>query len=211
MEQKTLSIEERKELRKGASGRLRRAGRIPAIIYGQKEPVTISVNEREFEQKFHQISESTIIKLEMGKKSWDVLVKDFQDDPFLDKIEHIDFYEIAKGKTLRAKVTVHTEGNAVGVREGGILEVLSHELEIECLPKDLPEGITVDISALEIGMSIHVSDLELAKGIKILTNADQVVALVSQKGEEIVAAVEEDEEDEAAEAAEAEESEGAEE
>ncbi|MBN1646839.1 MAG: 50S ribosomal protein L25 [Spirochaetales bacterium] len=208
MEHKTLSVEDRKELKKGAAGRLRRQGKIPAVIYGRNEPVSIIVDGKEFEHKFHNVSESTIIKLEMGSKSWDVLVKDFQDDPFKGRINHIDFYEIERGKVLRTRVPIHTAGSPVGVREGGILEVLSHELEIECLPKDLPEEITVDVSALIIGNSIHVGDIQAPDGVKILTSNEQVIALVAAKVEEVAAPVAG--EGEAAEAALVGEEEGAE-
>ena len=194
MEQKTLSVEDRKEFGKGPSGRLRRDGKIPAVIYGRTEPVAITVDEREFERKFHNVSESTIINLKMGPKNWDVLVKDFQDNPFKGKIEHIDFYEIEKGKVLKAKVPIHTEGGAVGVRAGGILELLTHEVEIECLPKDLLESITVDVSNLDIGNSIHIKDLEISESIKILTPEDQVVVIVSQKAKEEIASEQEGEE-----------------
>ena len=186
MERKTLSAQERLELKKGASGRLRRSGKIPAVLYGHSGTSPITIDNREFSHKFKQISENTIINLQVGEKAYDVLVKDFQEDILKGRITHIDFYEIERGKVLRAKVPVHIRGSAPGVREGGILETLSHELEVECLPKDLPESIDVDISGLEIGMSIHVSDLELAEELKILTSPDQVVALVGQKGEEIL-------------------------
>ncbi|MEW5814249.1 MAG: 50S ribosomal protein L25 [Spirochaetota bacterium] len=188
MERKTLKIYKREHLKKGAAGRDRRMGRIPAIIYRQGEVSTpISVDEREFSKKFHTVSENTIINLQTEEKSWDVLVKDFQEDIVSGKILHIDFYEVVKGKTLRTRVPVHLDGTSKGVREGGLQEHLLHELEIECLPKDLPAEIRIDVSNLDVGNSIHVSDLTPPPGVRFLNSPEQgIVVITHHKVEKVV-------------------------
>lgn len=209
MEAKTLATAIRNERKKGAARRLRRSGSIPAIVYGHGEPTAISIDAREFGTKFRHISESTIITLDAGEQKFEVLIKDYQEDVINGRILHIDFYEIEAGKAVRTHIPVHIEGSPKGVREGGILEHPLYELEIECLPKDLPEDLKVDVSELEIGDSLHIADLQPPEGVTILSNPDQVVALVSMPRVEVEPeAAEEEEEVEAAEA-EAEEEESA--
>ncbi|MDC7227045.1 MAG: 50S ribosomal protein L25 [Spirochaetales bacterium] len=179
MDNKTLSAEIRTDLKKSGAKKVRGSGRIPAVIYGHNEPVVISVDEREFTNKFEKISENTIITINVDKNSYSVLVKDFQDDILTSKIQHIDFYEIEKGKTLKTNVPVHVEGSAKGVREGGLLDVRLHELEVECLPKDIPESVTVDVSDLEAGDAIHVADVPVPDGVKVLNMPEQTVVSVT--------------------------------
>jgi len=184
--EKTLNAQKRTEFKKGPVGRLRRSGRIPGVVYGHTDPQPISVDEKDFEHTFKTISESTIISLKLDKKGYDVLVKDYQEDILTGRILHIDFYEVEAGKLLRTHVSVHVHGTPVGAREGGILEVPLHELEIECLPKDIPAEISIEIGDLNIGDSIHVADVTAPEGVKILNNPDQVIALVAAQREEIV-------------------------
>ena len=175
MQQKTLIGSVRTALKKAKTRKLRRMGKIPAVVYGHTAPQQIYIDENEFNKKFHVISENIIIKLTTDGTSRDVLVKDFQEDPISKRILHIDFYEIEKGKILRTHVPIHFEGTPEGVKLGGIIEVLLHELEVECLPKDLPETISHDITELTVGDSIHVSELRTPEGIRILNSPDQVV------------------------------------
>lgn len=178
MEQVTLAFQERKELKKSASRRLRVSGKIPAVVYGQAGAVAISVDAHDFELRFASFGENTVIKLENGKTVYEVLVKDYQDDVLTGKVQHIDFYHVSATKTLHAKVPVHLTGNAVGVRNGGLLETVTHELEVECLAKDIPHDIKVDVSTLDMNASIYVRDLKIPAGVKVLTNSDAVVAHV---------------------------------
>ena len=201
MEQKTLNATSRDELKKGASRRLRRIGKIPAVVYGHSGTSPIAIDAREFSQKFKRISENTIINLQVGDNAYDVLVKDFQEDILKGQITHIDFYEIERGKTLRTNVPVHTTGTSVGVREGGVLETMLHTIEVECLPKDIPESIDIDISAMDIGGSIHVGDIEPPENVKFMVPEDYVIVSViaPRAVEELVSEEEELEEGEAAE------------
>ena len=180
MEQKTLVGHGRAGRRKSENRALRKEGMIPAVIYGHRAPVSISVEAREFDSKFHTVSENTIISITVDKKeTYDVLVKDYQENIIKNAIEHIDFFEIERGKVLRTNIPIHLEGVAKGIREGGIVETLMHEVEIECLPKDIPEFYTLDITDLEIGDSLHVSDLPTGDDVKLLTPEDQSVVVIT--------------------------------
>ncbi len=192
MDKKTIAVLDRTAKSKSLNRKLRRTGQIPAIIYGHNKPVSISLDEHEFVSKFKDMPENVIINLDMGSKKFDVLIKDFQEDILKGKITHIDFYEIEKGKLLRTHVPIHLHGTAIGVKEGGMLEHLLHEVEVECLPKDLPDSIQIDVSELQAHHSIHVKDLPPMEGVKMLSSLDQVVCLV-----EVKAVVEEEVEEEA--------------
>ena len=181
MEKKTLTVTERPERGKAAARRMRRVGMIPAVMYGRTEPRSINVDAHEFMAKFRTVSESTIIKLELAAGSHDVLIRDFQEDCISGKITHIDFLEIELGKALRTNVGVQLSGAPVGVREGGLLESFVHEVEVECMPKDLPEHLAVDITDLQIGHSVHIRDIQIPEGLRILNPADQVVCTIVHK------------------------------
>lgn len=192
MDQKILTFDTREEKRKGPARRLRREGRIPSIVYGHNEPVCISIDAHEFRTKFKRVSESAIITLKNNDTTYDVLVKDYQTDTMRGNIMHIDFYEIEKGKVLKTRVVVHFTGTPVGVKEGGLLETLIHDVEVECLPKDLPSDMSIDISDLEIGQSVHVRDLPVVEDVRILTSSDQVICTLLRKREEILEVEEEE-------------------
>ncbi len=188
MEAKKLNVEKRQGGGKGVAGRLRGTGKIPAVVYGHTTPTAIAVDAREFRNAFKRITQNTIVELHMPDGVHEVLVKDYQRDNLTGQVLHVDFYEFEKGKALRTSVPVRLIGNPVGVKEGGILEVLLHELDVECLPKDLPEEITLDINELALDRAMHVSALVLPTGVRSLVPTDQVVCLVAhRKAEEEVA------------------------
>jgi large subunit ribosomal protein L25 len=163
----------------GEARRLRQAGRIPAVIYGRSgKALSIDLDALEFIHGVKGISESTIVKVEVNGKIHDAFVKDTQRNITDGKVLHVDFYEVESNTALRARVSVHVHGSPIGVREGGILESPLHDIEVECLPKDLPERIDVDISDLKVNQSIHVRDLALGSGVRLISGGDQVVALV---------------------------------
>ena len=179
MEHKTLTVELRKDFGKGPSRRFRGEGKIPAVIYGVKDNKSITIDAREFGRKFKTISENTIITLDFGKESCDVLIKDYQDNIIKSTIEHVDFMEIEKGKLLKTHVPVILTGNSPGVKEGGVLVQKINEVEVECLPKDIPSDIEVNLDNLEIGHSIHVSDIPAAKGVTMLVNPELTIVVVN--------------------------------
>ncbi len=187
MNKLTLSAETRTTVknRKGENYRLRREGKIPAVVYGAREPMMISVDETEFTKKFKVINENVIVTLDLGKETCDVLVKDYQEDLLLNKIVHLDFYAIDPNRVLHTRIPVRLSGSAKGVKEGGILEQLLHEIEVECLPKNMPEKIELDVSELAIHHSIHISDITALADVKFLNAPDQVICHVVTKAAEL--------------------------
>jgi large subunit ribosomal protein L25 len=169
--------------------RIRRAGRIPGVIYGRTgQSVSIDLDAKEFAAGIKNISASTIVNVNIEGESHDAFVKDTQRVIRDGSILHVDFYEVEAGIVLRTKVSVHTQGNPIGVRDGGILELPLHEIEVECLPKDLPERIVVDIAGLHVNQSIHVRDLAIGENVRLISPADQVIALVKFTKDEAASA-----------------------
>ncbi|TVR70173.1 MAG: 50S ribosomal protein L25 [Spirochaetaceae bacterium] len=162
----------------GEARRLRREGMIPAVVYGHAEPLHCSISDRDFFHTFHTVSESTIVTLTVGKEKREVLIKDYDEDITTGKVLHIDFYEIEKGKKLRTNIAIELTGSPRGVREGGILDHNLYQIEIECLPKDIPEHLIVDISGLGLEEVLHVRDLVIPEGVRVLTNPDQTIASI---------------------------------
>ncbi len=179
MQQTTITAELRTELKKGPTKQLRSAGKIPAVIYGHSAPMAVAVNAKDFNQKFSDIQANVLFNIDINGEHRIALVKAIQEDILTDTINHVDFFEIEKGKTLRTTVPVHIEGSAPGVKEGGILEQHTHTLDIECMPKDIPSNITVDVSGLAIGESIHIGSLTIPEGVKILAGEDLTLVSVS--------------------------------
>ena len=174
------------------SRRLLRNGEIPAVVYGKSEPLHVIVNAHEFEMKKSGFSESTLITLSVeGEKDHNVFVKTYQEDLLRRCIHHIDFFEITAGHTVRTHVRVELDGNPVGCRAGGVLDQVIHELEIECLPKDLPEVIKADVSALDINEAFRVDQLQVPAGVKILEDAEATIASVRMVKEEAAPVAEE--------------------
>jgi large subunit ribosomal protein L25 len=188
MSQVVLAARNRANTGSGEARRIRRSGRIPAVLYGRTgKSITIDLDAQEFSNRVRNISESTIVKLDVEGKSYDAFVKDTQHSITAGSILHVDFYEVESGIALRARVSIHLQGSPVGVREGGVLESPLHEIEVECLPKDLPERIDLDISGLKVNQSLHVRDINLGEGVRLVSNGDQVVALVKFAREETAA------------------------
>ena len=175
------------ELRTGTgsndSGRLRAVGKIPAVLYGGENIMHITIDAVEFIRNFKTVSENTIIDLAIGKDvSKEVLVKGYQVDKVKGQLIHLDFYEILRGKKLHTRIPLTLTGTPVGVKNsGGLLEHNLHEFQIECLPKDIPAYIEVDVSGLEINQAIHASDVVMPEGVDSLEAEDTVIALVTGK------------------------------
>ena len=180
------------------SRRLLRNGEIPAVVYGKGEPLHVIVNAREFNAKRSAFSESTLITLDVaGDKAHQVFVKTFQEDLLRNCIHHIDFFEITAGHSVRTHVRVELQGTPVGCKAGGVLDQVIHEIEIECLPKDLPELFVADVSALDINEAFRVDMLQVPVGIKIHEDPEATIASVKAVKEEAAPAAD----DAAAEAA----------
>jgi len=185
----TLNARTRNETGKGPARQLRRQGRIPANLYGPDlDNMSISVSSQELERMFNspQYAQGLINLVVQGEQSYDktVMIREFQMDPVKDHYLHADFYEIKMHEKIATTVPVTTTGTSNGVEEGGILQIIRRELEVYCLPRNIPENIEIDISNLEMGDSVHVSELELPGDVEIPYDADfTVVTVVSPKME----------------------------
>lgn len=167
---------------------IRKSGKIPAVVYGaQNKGILLEISDKDFEKVFKEAGESTLVELEIGSERKNVLIHDIDFDPIKDRPIHVDFLEVRMDKPIRAKVPLVFEGESPAVKNlGGILVKVSHELEVEALPKDLPHEIKIDISVLEkLEDKITVSHVKLLRGIKIHASPDEVLVLVeTPKSEE---------------------------
>jgi large subunit ribosomal protein L25 len=189
-----VSAEKRTETGKNVNRRLRVAGRIPGVVYGGKgEPVAVAVSPKEIGAVLRSASgENTLFDLDLGGSRRKVILKEYQVEPIKGRLLHADFYEVALDKLLEVKVHVEITGTPVGVKvQGGILDFVTRELEIECLPTDIPDKIALDVSGLELGKHIRVSDLQLPDKVTMLTDPEVVIVhVVAPRAEEVVAPVE---------------------
>jgi large subunit ribosomal protein L25 len=167
---------------------LRASGKIPAVLYGPKNPsCAVSVNEIEFIKAFRQAGESTVIVADLDGEKHDTLVHDMDLDPVSSKIRHIDLYVIEKGKKVKLDVPLEFIGESFAVKSLGanLIKVL-HEIEIEAMPKDLPHNIEVDISSLDnLDAQIKAGDIKLPAGVVLKTDADEIIAIVAAAKEEV--------------------------
>lgn len=182
MKQVKLEVKPRSETGRGPAKRLRAAGMVPGVIYGDSGTHAIAVEEPTLRKLMRAVSgTAALIEVEGldGKKILSV-IQELKCDPCKDTFIHIDLHEVAAGKPMHATVPVHLEGEAIGVTdEGGILEHPHMHLSIKCLPKDLPEFIAVDISSLKIGEAIHIRDLAKTTGVTFDESPDTVIAACS--------------------------------
>jgi large subunit ribosomal protein L25 len=175
-----LTAESRAANRKSAAQALRRAGRIPAILYGHgREPAALSVSGFDFGRLLEHIApESTIVELTLDGQTVKTLIREVQRHPLLPGILHVDFQEVHAGEKVRLEIAVHLVGIPDGVRnQGGVLDQVLRTIEIEVDPTQIPERVELDVSALVIGKSLHVSDLKVTDA-KVLTDASLTVATV---------------------------------
>jgi len=179
---------------KNAARRVRFAGKIPAVLYGPGHaPVAIEVDPKQISRiLFSETGHNTIFDIEVtGQAAAKAMIVDWQREPIKDQLIHIDFKRIALDKALRVKVRVKLVGIPIGVKTaGGVLDQVLREVEIECLPADIPSNITVDVSNLEMFESLRVSGLPHSDAIKILNAPDATVAHVISIREEVVAPTE---------------------
>ena len=199
MEKIELQATVRKSVGNGPARVLRRAGQIPAVLYGRKiEPVLLSVNTKDLEQILKKGSFGQFILnlvIQNGKKmTKPAIIKELQTHPVSGSLIHIDFYEVDMKRQIKVMVPVVTTGKAAGIEEGGLLNIVRREVEVFCLPGDIPEAIEIDISELSIGDSIHIEDVPLGENVEVSADVNfTVVTVLSPKVEEEV--VEEEEEE----------------
>ena len=191
MEQIELVAQQRKGIGKETVKKLRKEGLIPCILYGPafKEAVPLTVTVLELSKAISTEAKSNVLvnlKIEGDKKKTrTVMFRGFQRDPLKRNIIHVDLYELLMDHKLVVDVPVHLTGKAQGVALGGILQQESRTLKVECLPNQIPDKIDVDVTSLTIGHSIHVKDIALPQGLKVVGEPNQTIALVAAPTAEV--------------------------
>src|SRR3990172_5313060 len=192
MERSELTVKLRDKTGKGVARKLRAEGLIPAIFYGHKsEPIALSLNPTELKKIIHSDSgRNTLITLKFeGKKEKErvALLKELQVTPLKRTYLHADLYEVLMDEKITARIPIHFVGKAIGVKEGGIEQHSRRELDVRCLPGNLPDFIEADVTNLAMGDSLHVKDLKLSEGVEVLDPAgDTIVTIIAPAAEKVV-------------------------
>lgn len=174
-----LKAEKREDLRTSVTKSIRERGFIPSVIYGQsKEPSTIAVEGIELLKTIRDEGRNSILTLDVEGEPVDVMLHEYQTDPVKGDVTHIDFYIVNLTEAMDVDVAVHLVGEAIGSKDGGIVQQPSYELEVRAMPRDIPEEIEVDISELEIGDSISVSDLPVSDKYEFLDDPESTIVSV---------------------------------
>ncbi|WP_197686540.1 50S ribosomal protein L25/general stress protein Ctc [Thermanaeromonas toyohensis] len=191
MEASVLTVQPRQKTGKGPARRLRQQGLLPAILYGRDAGnLPIMIKLKELQRVLEREGERALVKVHLEKdgarQEYMALLREVQRDPIRGDLLHVDLYQVPAGEKITVTVPVVLEGEPRGVKAGGILQHGLSELEIECLPADLPEAIVVDVSGLDVGDHLTVADIKPPKGVKILSEPEGLIATVVEleKGEE---------------------------
>jgi large subunit ribosomal protein L25 len=178
MEKQALKARIRSEINKTSRSILRKNGKVPGIFYSRvNKPVAIEVSEKAI-KPFVFTAKTHLISLEVeNDRNYDCVVKDVQFDPVTESIVHFDLLGLIEGEKFQLEVPIQYQGTAIGIKEGGIVQQILHKLEIECYPQDIPEFLTIEISNLKLGESIHPTDLTY-DNITILTPPESVIVAV---------------------------------
>jgi len=187
MEQHTLWVEPRQQTGKGVNRKIRKSGKIPAVLYGMGksqavvvDPTTITRNllDKEAQNRVYSVEDGAL-------KGMNILIKDWQVDPLSRRLLHVDLLEIDINKKTRVTVTINFTGKSIGVGEGGVLNIIERAIEVFALPNRIPKSIEVDVTSLAIGRSIHLSEITLPEGVEKTTQGDPtLVACVPPAKEE---------------------------
>jgi len=185
----TLEAQKRQPGNKNEARRVRASGKIPAVVYGAgKETAIVEVDPRQVLRILHSESgHNTIFELALDRDREKAMIVDWQFEPIRGRLLHVDVQRIAMDKKLTVTVPIVLKGEAEGVKQqGGILEQILREIEIECLPADIPKSIDVDISHLVFGVEVRVQDLPRSEKLKFLTDPNQMIAHITSVKEEVV-------------------------
>lgn len=177
-----LSASTRQNTGKGAARSLRQSGKIPGIIYGHaREPQALEIPSRELEKLLeHIVAESTVIDLSFDGKSTRTLIREIQRHPFKKQILHVDFQELVAGEKVTVDIPIVLAGTPEGVRlSGGVLDQTLRELTIKVDPANIPNHIDVDVSALQIGASLHVRDIQIPDGVEVMDDEDATICVIA--------------------------------
>lgn len=190
MQQASLNVELRSNTGKGISRRLRQDGMLPGIVYGKgMESVSVALSQKDMLKAIAgEGGHNNIITLQGALDGTMVIVADMERHAIKGYPTHVDLHKISLTEKLRVKVPVKIVGSAAGVKAGGLLDVVMHEIVAECLPTEIPEHLDVDVTELTIGHAIHVSEIPLPQGVKLLDDPKAPVVCVLGKGKEEVTA-----------------------
>lgn len=180
MSELQIEVNARTEVGKVANKKTRAAGAVPAIVYGGgKDPVAVSIDRRKLlEVLRHGAGENTLFLLTMAgsQAQRHAMIREIQVDPVSQRVLHVDFQRVLMTERVRVMVHVELTGTAVGVKtEGGVLDFVTREVEVECLPANIPAHLTLDVSGLHLGQHVEASALTLPNGVKLVTEADRVI------------------------------------
>jgi large subunit ribosomal protein L25 len=188
-----LTIRTREGAGKAHAKRLRRAGQVPAVLYGGAQPVNVAVAPRDIDRltRGHEGSTQLLsVTFADSGQSRMAIIRDLQYDPVSEELIHVDLQEVAMDRPIQVSVAVHHVGEAVGVKETfGILEMILREVQVSCLPGNIPAVLDADVTGLRIGDVLTVNDLKAPEGVRILNDPSQAVATVAPPAVEEVAAV----------------------
>ncbi len=191
MKEIVLEAQARELSTKGAINIMRQSGRVPGVAYGDKDkPLALSVDAKSVQAILKsEGGRNALINLKIGTSSHAVLIKEIQRHPLTRAVQHLDFHRISLKDKIETKVPLHSKGEAPGVKVGGgVLEFVSRDVRIRCLPTEIPASLDVDISSLQIGQAIRAKDLVLPKGVELLIDAESVIIhVVTVKVEEVAA------------------------
>lgn len=177
----TIKAETRQSRGKNEARRLRASGLAPAVVYGTgSDPIALSVDPKDVTGILRsKAGHNTIFNVDVDGTSSPVMIVDWQHDPIKGRLLHVDLKRIDPSRRMHAKVPVHTSGDPRGVKQqGGLLEVVTREIEIECLPDEIPEDFSLSVAELTIGQAVRASDVLMTGSMKLLTSADTVIAHV---------------------------------
>ena len=182
-----VKTEKRQGLGTNASRRLRAQGFVPAVLYGESmESTPLVLSKKDIVQIMRlETGENTIFKVAVDAEAYDAMIKDLQVNPATDELLHVDLIRISRDKAIRVAVPVVHRGEPVGVKtEGGFVDFVTREIEIECLPREIPESLEIDIADLHINQSFKVQGMAIPAGVKVLTDPNTVLVLISMPHKE---------------------------
>lgn len=184
-----LVAERREGTGKGVARKLRAAGRVPAVVYGRgMEPIPVSVDAKDLYHVLHQGGANVLLDLVVDGEPHLALAREVQRDHIRNRFIHVDFLAVSRTEKITVSVPIQVVGESVGVKAGGVLEHHLWEVQVECLPGDVPEAIQADVSALAVGDSMKVADLVPPRGVTILSPPDELVlAVVPPQAREVAA------------------------
>jgi len=191
MAEVSLEVSRREQGGKNVARRLRASGKVPAVVYGgHRDPVAIEVDRKSISELIqkseHGVRSIFLLKMAGSDQQRHAMIKDIQINPISRKLQHIDFVRVLMDEVVRTSVPVRINGTAIGVKEGGILDWQVRDLHIECLPNAIPDTIEVDVTELGSHDYVHVRDLKIPDGVKVLEDPDRIVVGVTHAKAEVV-------------------------